>query len=338
MGLFPLPIRLLLVGLALTGGARAGTADTTAGADAAAQAVLLDAYFKYGLAEQVAAQAAALKTRAQPDDAAQIEAVMAQAHRDAMADLRDTLQARLGANAKERFEAFIAAYTEAEQAGDKTFLADVSAAAQSGPVSDYATLRRHVMEQRLAREFQAAIETLSLLEEWTEARRTRSGTPSYAAWRAQRSPPKATATSTPRAPMPNALAEAEAPVAGGVDDRDVGAVSALDAFSATRKDRRDQALKEAQAGMQQVAAERQAAEQEYAAKKAAAAQADAQAATALAQKMAAVDQEALDQRKNSWASKLKEIVGATVSSATGTFTGEVGARAGRAAVHAVFDD
>jgi hypothetical protein len=55
-----------------------------------------------------------------------------------------------------------------------------------------------------------------------------------------------------------------------------------------------------------------------------------------ADKLATAEKDALDQRQNSWGACLKTIVGSLVSSATGAFTGGIGARAGEEAVNAVF--
>jgi capsule polysaccharide export protein KpsE/RkpR len=118
------------------------------------------------------------------------------------------------------------------------------------------------------------------------------------------------------------------------DEEEVGLAS----FSASRSERRAKALEEAQAGMQQVAAERQAAEQEYAAAKTAAAQAEADAMRKHADKLAAAEQEALEQRKNSWSGRLKQIVSTTIGAAGGAFFGGVGSRAGEAAANAVFKE
>jgi hypothetical protein len=70
----------------------------------------------------------------------------------------------------------------------------------------------------------------------------------------------------------------------------------------------------------------------------AAAQAEAAALQRHAEKLAAVEKDALDQRQNSWTSKLKNIVASTVSTATGVFFGSVGQRAGEAVTDAVFND
>jgi hypothetical protein len=113
--------------------------------------------------------------------------------------------------------------------------------------------------------------------------------------------------------------------------------AALDSFAQARQDRRQRALEEAQAGMQQVASERDAAEREYAARKTASAQAEAEAIKRQADKLASTETEALEQRKNSWGNKLKGILSATIGAATGAFTGGIGTEAGTRLADAIFE-
>jgi len=113
--------------------------------------------------------------------------------------------------------------------------------------------------------------------------------------------------------------------------------SFLDSFTGLRNEKRDRMLEEAKAGMEQVAAERKAAEDDYAQRKLAAAQKEAEAMKRHAQDLAAAEEQALKQRERSWGSRLKRIVGATVSAAGGAFLGGVGERAGQEAADALFD-
>lgn len=119
-------------------------------------------------------------------------------------------------------------------------------------------------------------------------------------------------------------------------EEDTSDYNPLDAYSRMRKTKRERALAEAHAGMQQVAAEREAAEKEYAAEQAARARAEAEAMKAHAQKLAAVEKEAMEQRQNSWGSRIKRIIGGTLSAATGAFSGGIGAAAGQRAVQEIF--
>jgi phage-related minor tail protein len=112
----------------------------------------------------------------------------------------------------------------------------------------------------------------------------------------------------------------------------------MDAFSDMRAAKRQRAMDEAKSGMQQVAQERETAEREDSARKLEAANAEAEALKAQANKIAAVEKEAIEQSKNTWGSRIKNIIGATVSAAGGAFFGGIGARAGEEAVNAVFSD
>lgn len=116
------------------------------------------------------------------------------------------------------------------------------------------------------------------------------------------------------------------------------ALSPLDTYGSMRDKKRDKMLKEAQAGMQQIASERKAAEEEYAARKMAAAQKEAEATKRHAESLAAVEQQALEQRQRSWGNRLKRIVGATISATGSAFLGDIGARAGTEAANALFNN
>ena len=133
----------------------------------------------------------------------------------------------------------------------------------------------------------------------------------------------------------NPLRDAEADAGEFVEAKDDGE-SSLRSFGAQRKARRAKALKEAEAGMAQVASERKVADDEYNAKKQAAAAAEAAAQKAQAEKLAAAQQEAVVQDQNSWRTRIKNIVIAGVGAAGSSFAGAVGSRAGEAAAQAVF--
>lgn len=119
----------------------------------------------------------------------------------------------------------------------------------------------------------------------------------------------------------NPLRDAEAPPAAYRPPSVEGPAGGLDSFGAARTARREKALEVAKVGMSQVAEERRAAEEEEASRKTAAAQAEA---------------EALEQRKNSFAGRVKQVLTATISAAGGAFFGGIGSRAGEAAAEAVF--
>ncbi|MBO4448059.1 MAG: hypothetical protein J5807_01065, partial [Kiritimatiellae bacterium] len=76
--------------------------------------------------------------------------------------------------------------------------------------------------------------------------------------------------------------------------------------------------------------------EEYNAKKQAAAAAEAAAMQAQAQKLAAAEQEAVEQDQNSWKTRVKGIVSSAAGAAGSAFLGGVGSRVGEAAAQAVF--
>ncbi len=133
----------------------------------------------------------------------------------------------------------------------------------------------------------------------------------------------------------NLLRESEADAGEFVEAKDDGG-SSLRSFGAQRRVRREKAMKEAEAGMAQVAAERKVADDEYNAKKQAAAAAEAAAQKAQAEKLAAAQQEAVQQDQNSWKTRIKNVVIAGVGAAGSAFVGSVGSRMGDAAAQAVF--
>jgi hypothetical protein len=135
----------------------------------------------------------------------------------------------------------------------------------------------------------------------------------------------------------NPLAAAEATMPEYSASSEIQIASPMEAFAQSRKMKRERALADAHAGMQQMAMERQAAEQELASRKVSEAHADAEAMRAQALKLASVEEEAIVQRANSWTSRLKGIVGATIGATTGAFTGGIGADAGRRAADSLFN-
>ncbi len=135
----------------------------------------------------------------------------------------------------------------------------------------------------------------------------------------------------------NLLRESEADAGEFIEAKDDGG-SSLRSFGAQRKARREKAIREAEAGMAQVAAERKVADDEYNAKKQTAAAAEAAAQKAQAEKLAAAQQEAVQQDQNSWKTRIKNVVIAGVGAAGSAFAGSVGGRLGEAAAEAVFKD
>lgn len=246
------------------------------------------------------------------------------------------LNARFGGEekAKAKLTAFVAGFTQAEKAGDKDYLRRMASRLklEDPPPADYAAFRQAALQAALADELNEASAFLGSVETWLGRKaKGEEGLPPLGIWL------DATFYNPPPPPPANALAQAEAGLGsftGDPDDND----NPFEDYRAARAAKRKRAAEQAREGMALVAGERQAAEQEAAAKKLAAAQAEAAALQKHAEKLAAVEAEALEQRKNSWSSKLKNIVASTISTATGVFMGSVGQRAGEAVTDAVFDN
>ena len=299
-------------------------------------AVLLNAYTRFVLAREVQAQALNLAKPLPESDAKQIAEQANSWMASETVDLRTGLDACFGEAARDRFSTFVAEYTTAERTNDLHYLGRLAGDAKLGSTPlEFSEMRRLVLDKWLSAPFEKGGRLLGEMQTWAEVRAKNPQTPPLSAWLARGNTPVVTVPAAPSKPV-NPLAAAEAEVPEWTPPVDSSPANPMDAFAQSRSEKRDRALQDAQAGMQQMAMERQAAEQEYAAKKMAAAQADAEAMRAQAQKLASVEKEAIDQRANSWSGRLKNIVSATVGAATGAFTGGIGAEAGRQAANALF--
>jgi len=302
--------------------------------------VLTSCYFRFLLTEQVSAQAALLLKQIPDSLGDEVKASTDAWYERQIESLRADLEKGLGDKAEDRFSSYVSEFTMAEKNVNTKPLAQWSQWLQLKPVpTDYPGFRKAVMESLIATPMADASRFLSEVQTWAGLRAKDKDVPPLALW-LDRAGDSKTAAATPAKPKTAAqkLAEAEADTPAMPEVSGESAPNPLETFAAKRKEKRDKALADAEAGMQQVAAERQAAEEEYAAKKLAAAQADAENMKQHAEKLAATEKDALEQRKNSWGNRLKSIVGATVSAATGAFAGGIGARAGEEAVNAVFND
>lgn len=302
-------------------------------------AVLGRCYMKFLLSQQVAAQAGVIAQDALEGDVPQIKRAASDWSAAKSRDLRKELTAQFGDGARVRFEQFVGDYTTAEKAGDTNLLAQMSKSFELSPAPpDYASLRRSAIDNFLQQDMAGGSKWLGEIQTWIDVRKKAKDTPDLAIWLTRDQPTVVTkrAKKKPAAKKPNSLESAEADM-GEFTAQEEDVASPLDSFDDMRKKRSERKLEEAQAGMEQVASERQAAEEEYAAKKTAAAQAEADAMKRHADKLAATEKDALEQRKNSWVNRLKSIVGATVSAATGAFTGGIGTRAGQEAANAIFE-
>lgn len=310
-------------------------------AESAGPRVLLAAYFQAVLAAQISAQAEGLASGA-PEPRRKEVALATSGWRSQVAQtVRTNLEARFGEQARSSLDRFVTEFTTAEKQGDTEYLARLArAAGVLDPLpSGYAELHRRVTADWLKSDVEAGAALLSEIQTWLDVAGRTPDPPSLAAWLARGSrtwAPAPQADGHRTASRPKALRDAEAE-AGEFKGEQIVPGSALDTFAQARKDRRQRNLEDAHAGMQQVAAERDEAEREEAVRKVAAAQADAEAVKRHADKLAAAEAEALAQRKEGWRNKLKTVLDATVTAATGAFAGRVGAEAGRRLAEAVFD-
>jgi len=295
-------------------------------------AVLLVQYLRFSLASQVAQQVEQLAGGQEPGRQAEMRSYATAWQSSCKAGIRENLQRQFGPDGRSRFEAFVNELQRAEGTRDAAVLARYAGSfAFSGQAPlTFAELRSRVLQEHLAEDVQEASALLARLQLWTESSTGRS----LQDWMSDAGATPAARTQP--APPRNALREAEA----GASDwqapgEDEG--SPMSSFDKARQERRARALEDARAGMEQVAEERRAAEEEYGQKKMAEAQADADAVKRQSERLAATEQEALEQRQKSWGNRLKSIVGATISAATGAFTGGIGTRAGQEAANALFD-
>ena len=245
---------------------------------------------------------------------------------------------------RERFmdiarERLLAAFPSAAEA-QPAFAAFVDAV--NAKPAEYAALRGEVAKGDIAADFASAGKFLGDVQSWLRLREKGEKLP-LVAWleRDSKTPPSQVsrpASAKANAAKPkkrrNSLRDAEAAPGPFVEAPDDGG-SVLGTFGASRKMRREKALKDAEVGMAQVAEQRRIADEEYNARIQAAAAAEAAAMQAHAQKLAAVEQQAVIQDQNSWKTRIKGIVAAAAGAAGSAFLGTVGGRVGEAAANAV---
>lgn len=306
-------------------------------------AVLLRSYYRYLVTQQVGAQAQQLAAQQPPAVVTEVQSAHAAWSGQRMELVRQELTAQFGQQGRQQFEQFFASYSEAEGRNDQHYLQTLCAALGAQPCpADYAALRQLGLDAWLKPDLQASSKFLADLQTWLQLKQKTPNMPTLAAWLARDVPVARSAVATPRAaprPQPTVaqqLASAEAPLPEFQPEPEQPGSNPLDAFIAQRKEKRERAVKEAQEGMAQTAAARQQVEQDVAAKKQAEAQADAEAMKAHAQRLASAESEALEQEKNSWSTKLKGIVGATIGAAGTAALTAVGGQAGQMAANLIF--
>ena len=302
---------------------------------------LLEAYLRCLLVEQITGQGGGLVRGVKESAGREAKASLDGWAERVQGRIRTDLNQRFGDKARSQFEAFVADFSTAESGNDAEFLKRISSALGWNPSGDrsFKDLRIYGLENWLQQDVKSGADLLGEIQTWLALQGKGQQVPPLTIW-LTRSEPAKVASQPKLQPKPkpkNSLKDAEAaPPEMGPGDQESG--SPLDKFATSRNDRRQKALEQAQAGMQQVAGERDAWEQENGAKKLSEAQAEADNMKRQAEKLAATDQEALDQRKNSWSTKLKEVAASTISAGVGSFTGAVGTRAADEATRAIFKD
>ena len=257
--------------------------------------------------------------------------------------VRQELTAQFGGQGRAQFEQFVTAYSEAENKNDAHYLRGLCAAlgASQPYPADFAVLRQLGLTAWLQPDIEASSKFLADIQLWLQLKGRTPNMPPLAAWLARDQPAAVPArvVPPPQKTIAQQLAGAEAPMPEfKAEDEAAPGANPLEAFSAQRKERRERAAKEAQEAMAQVATERQQAEQEYASKKQAEASAEAEAIKNHAQRLADAEKQAIEQEKDSWSTKLKGVVGATITAAGGAFFGGIGAQAGQMAANLIFQN
>lgn len=310
-------------------------------ADTTGNRTMMEAYFRYLLGCQIPIQASGLAAEAPADIQEQVSQAASQWTADLMARVRASLERQWKEDARSKFSLFVATYTTAEKDGDIAFLRSLAKdSGLSSPLPEsYAELHGMVTAGWLKPDVDSGAALLGEIQTWMDVQSRNADTPPLSAWLARNASRMKTGSVRMEPAKPSrrdTLRNAEAAPADFQGNADQ-APAAMDTFAQARQERRQRALEEAQAGMEQVAAERDAAEREYAARKTAAAQAEAEAIKRQADKLAASETEALEQRKDSWGNKLKGVLSATVGAATGAFSGGIGTEAGTRLADAIFN-
>lgn len=305
--------------------------------------ILIESYFRYLLSQQIASQAGGLAADSTAEIQTEVEQAVSQWTGDLMDRVRSSLEQQWKEEAREKFSSFVATYTTAEKDGDISYLRSLAkdTSLSSTMPKNYAEFHGMITAGWMKTDVESGAALLGEIQTWIDVQARNADTPPLSAWLGRHS--KMVPVRQPAAPAQrpkpsrrNALRNAEAPPPEFQGDTSE-TPAAMDTFAQARQERRQRALEEAQAGMEQVAAERDAAEREYAAKKTAAAQAEAEAVKRQADKLAAAETEALEQRKDSWGNKLKGVLSATVGAAAGAFSGGIGTEAGTRLADAIFN-
>ncbi len=301
--------------------------------------VLLKALFRLSVSDQIASQAATFASRADEVAAVEIEMAVDSFKAEISERIRTELDEIFGTVARDEFGVFVDRYATAEAEKDLEFLGRL--VAMSGEWKQkpetFDQIRQAMVQDVMKDEIAEGSRFLAEIQTWLDVRKKAQDVPNLEVWLKREDSVQSVIAQTPKSTRkanPLRDAEAKAKTFEGGDD---GEASVLAGFGAARAERRQKALEDARAGMQQVAEERRVAEDEAASKKLAAAQAESEAVRKHAEKLAASESEAIEQRRNSWSSRLKSVLSTTIGATSGAFLGNVGSRAGEAAADAVFN-
>lgn len=315
-----------------------GLTQHAAAAQQGKRSQLLHAYFRLCVLDQVGLHTTSMAGKQQADVAAQISDLVGDWSQSQKKSIRKTLTAQFGDTASTEFSNFVAEFTTAEEAQSAPYLTGLNGELGLKPApDDYGALRAAMSAGPLKRNVQHAANLLSDVETWVDLQSRPGEVPSLEMW-LTRDITLAAPVPTPAEPTDplSALRSAEAKnVQSGPLPTD--SVNPLDNFGEMRNARRESAIAEAREGMKQLAAERRAFEEELGAKRSAAAQSEAAAVKRQAQSIADAEKDAIEQRKNSWGTRLKTIMGATISATGGALLGGIGTRAGQEAADALFN-
>ena len=297
--------------------------------------LLLDSYLRFAIIRQIAAQASEMAESSPEAVRSQVNSYMKGWESVQIQSIRNTLISGLGENAKTDFESFVTEFTQAESDQDPVYLHDLAVGLgfKLPLPEDYNQLRMEIINAHLKDDIDYVSSLLGDVQTWIQLAENDASVPTLNIWLSR---DDKTVKGKKEAKEYDPLRDAEAPAQyHEVYDQDGG--NPMDAFVSSRRAKREQVMRDAEEGMRQVAAERRAAEEEYAAKKKAAADKEAAAMKAHAAELAAVEKEALEQRKRSWGNRIKRIFGSVISSTGGAFLGGIGERAGAEASDAIFN-
>ena len=331
---------------ALAWGLAVGSVCRGANAVVSEPEVLLRSVFRMQLVDQLPGQIQPLLSGVSTGEVLQVKVAYDRWTEGEMNSIRNELQPRFGAAARERFEAFSTALANAESSKDAEYLQQLATQlALHPPPRDYDELHHKFTTLKLVDSIHSTSGFMSNLQTWLLLKQRMPNMPPLDAWLTRDQKTAATAPAAPVAAPPPPkrstamqLADAEPAMNEYKEEEGQTNEMLLASFSSSLKERRETIRQQAEKGMQTVTSERERAEQDLATRKQAEATAEAEAIKNQAQKLADAETQAIEQRANTWESKLKTVVSSTVSAASGAFFGGLGTQAGEKLSKSLFKD